>query len=183
MVRAKWWTCEEVQRWESRAFGAYLSLPVEEYALLDPSIIERIDADSFRLAVPLGDIFADLGFGSGERGTFRLVPQMVIRVEIDAESRQVTFVGDEAGLGYAPLDERFDLQVCSQAPLVSQAHVPIRPAMNITVFVLLHRPFTSARKRAHVAGGGKVQTRARKRSNVHIALLFLHALKSGTWAP
>ena len=85
-----------MQRWESRAFGAYLSLPVEEYALLDPSLIERIDAHSFRLAVPLGDIFADLGFGGGERGgggAFRLVPQMVIRVEIDADRRQVTSVG------------------------------------------------------------------------------------------
>jgi hypothetical protein len=65
-----------------------LDCQVEEYALLDPSLIQRIDAESFRLAVPLGDILVELGFGGG-RGAFQLVPQIVIRVEIDALSQQV----------------------------------------------------------------------------------------------
>jgi hypothetical protein len=203
VARATWWTCEQVQRRESRAFGTYLSLPVEEYALLDPSLIERIDADSFRLAVPLGDIFADLGFGGGERGAFRLIPQIVIRVEIDADSRQVTFVGDEAGLGYAPLDERFDVQVCSQVPLASRVHVPkstrvvyhgnhlIAHALYMcekastcaSLEGLLKLPRPTLTLSSAFTGGGKVQTRARKRSNVHSALAVVGTLKYGIWAP
>lgn len=85
----------------------YLSLPVDQYSLLDPTWVKREgngstgdSSNSFRLSIPLKDM---LGVD--------LMPELSIEAHPDPSRGQVTLVGSRAILGSPGLDEMFKLNL------------------------------------------------------------------------
>ena len=95
-----------------RLFCDYLSLPAEEYSLLDPSWVARQDDCTFRFTVPLGSVLAELSQGAPvPGGLLKLEPAITVRTELDRAKRTVTLRGSEAtlGLGGSGIEKDFAL--------------------------------------------------------------------------
>ena len=93
-------------------FCDYLSLPAEEYSLLDPSWVSRLDDCTFRFTVPLGTVLAELSQGAPVPGSLlKLEPAITVRTELDRAKRTVTLRGSDAtlGLGESSFEENFTL--------------------------------------------------------------------------
>ncbi len=122
----------------SRLLQEYLSLPVEEYSLLDPKWVVREEIDeeqpqidtntsnnytknSFRVIIPLQDM---LGVD--------ICPQVSIEARPDPLNSQVTLVGTKAVLGSPGLDERFNLKlVAVMRCRRKDRHLPGRPVQRL----------------------------------------------------
>ena len=99
---------------QARAPGrldAYLSLPAEQYSLLDPNWVTRLDDSTFRFSVPLGAVLEELmqGAAAAPAGLARMVPAITVRTRLDGAAQRVTLSGEEASLGTRELDEHFSL--------------------------------------------------------------------------
>ena len=78
-------------------FHDYLALPAEEYSLLDPKWMARLDDCSFRLTVPVRDVVVELGPGAPWPDMLiRFEPAITVRTELDRAARTVTLRGGEA---------------------------------------------------------------------------------------
>ncbi|KAK3242810.1 hypothetical protein CYMTET_47513 [Cymbomonas tetramitiformis] len=95
----------------------YFTLPVTQYAILDPTHIRRTpDERAFQLSLPIGAMVSEVaGYAStsadGASGWSDLLPQIVMRPAIDAVGRRVVITGEDPSLGIAALDQHFKLQV------------------------------------------------------------------------
>lgn len=71
---------QEPEAAQGRGLAAYLSLPLDQYSLLDPTWVTRDagGADRFLLRVPLYDVVG-----------LDLQPQINVRVALDARNNQV----------------------------------------------------------------------------------------------
>ena len=95
-----------------RLFCDYLSLPAEEYSLLDPSWVARVDDCTFRFTVPLGTVLAELSQGAPvPGGLLKLEPAITVRTELDRTKRTVVLRGSDAtlGLGGSGIEKDFTL--------------------------------------------------------------------------
>ena len=118
----------------ARLLNEYLSLPAEEYNLLDPQWVSRLDDTTFRFSVPLGAILSELMQGAPAPADLaRLVPAITVRTSLDAAAARVTLRGSEASLGHAETDESFALSfettmAWSGGPPPGWEHAPDAPA-------------------------------------------------------
>lgn len=98
----------------SKSLQAYLSLPIEQYSVLDPRWITRGDDGKFHVQLPLFDIVG-----------VDLTPGVSVSVEVDAASQQVRFTADSFTLGDPKLDKEFTLSmlaILSSKSLVKQSN-------------------------------------------------------------
>jgi hypothetical protein len=85
-----------------RLFCDYLALPAEEYSLLDPRWVSRIDDCTFRFTVPLGAVLSELSQSAPvPGGLLKLEPAITVRTELERDVRRVTLRGSDATLGLA----------------------------------------------------------------------------------
>lgn len=87
-----------------RCLRSYLSLPLEEYALLDPRWIDRCpgsEANLFVLRVPLHELVMGLD----------LEPEVHIRVTSEPQNSRVHFLADRFSFGDPALDQDFNLNL------------------------------------------------------------------------
>ena len=137
----------------SRLLQEYLSLPVEEYSLLDPKWVVREHDDddnainnnlnssakksrnnSFRVSVPLKDM---LGVD--------ICPQVSIEARPDPLNSQVTLIGSRAVLGSPGLDDMFKLKlVAVMRCRRNDRHLPGRPVQRLRQWAAKRRGNTSA---------------------------------------
>lgn len=90
---------------------AYLRLPAEEYALLDPKFVSRTSPTTFTFAVPLKSTLP-AETSEGPASVLReLTPSIDFTTETDVARQTVTLVGAGASLGQADLDRRFELDL------------------------------------------------------------------------
>ena len=77
-------------------------MPAEEYSLLDPRWVARLDDCTFRFTVPLGAVLSELSQGAPvPGGLLKLEPAITVRTELDRTQRYVTLRGSDATLGLA----------------------------------------------------------------------------------
>jgi len=122
----------------SRLLQEYISLPVEEYSLLDPKWVVREEQlgndynlasdfqkksrnNTFRVSVPLQDM---LGVD--------ICPQVSIEARPDPLNSQVTLIGTKAVLGSAGFDDMFKLKlVAVMRCRRKDRHLPGRPVQRL----------------------------------------------------
>lgn len=110
---------------DNKSLSQYLSLPVEQYSLLDPKWIYRTDEHHFLFRVPLQDLVG-----------VEMCPEIQIRVDIDPENGQVTLTGDRALLGAPDIDSSFKLNVVAvlkerRSRRYLPDHLPGRPVYRL----------------------------------------------------
>jgi Protein of unknown function (DUF1997) len=139
----------------SRLLQEYLSLPVEEYSLLDPKWVVREGEDdnlnfnnnrtnnSFRVSVPLKDM---LGVD--------ICPQVSIEARPDPLNSQVTLIGTKAVLGSPGLDDMFKLKlVAVMRCRRNDRHLPGRPVQRLRQWAAKRHGENNNKERAVEAGG------------------------------
>lgn len=91
-----------------RRLDAYLVLPPEEYNVLDPRWVTRLDEGAFRLSLPLGSMLQELYGGlPPPEALASLVPAITVRTRLDGAA--VVLSGEDASLGSAEADQLFNL--------------------------------------------------------------------------
>jgi len=91
-----------------RRLDAYLVLPPEEYNVLDPRWVTRLDEGAFRLSLPLGAMLQELYGGlPPPEALASLVPAITVRTRLDGAA--VVLSGEDASLGSAEADQLFNL--------------------------------------------------------------------------
>lgn len=119
-IRGKASSTLRVPTSEDTPLDAYLQLPPEKYALLDPKFVTRESPTTFRFTVPLREVMSSGGAygGSGEAKSYspsallrELTPTIVFETEVDTARQLVSLSGAGAELGNDELDKRFDLGI------------------------------------------------------------------------
>jgi hypothetical protein len=155
----------------SRLLQEYISLPVEEYSLLDPKWVVREEQlgndynlgsdfqnksrnNSFRVSVPLQDM---LGVD--------ICPQVSIEARPDPLNSQVTLIGTKAVLGSPSFDDMFKLKlVAVMRCRRKDRHLPGRPVQRLRQWAAKRRTngirstntITNEIRSTNTIGGGGV---------------------------
>jgi hypothetical protein len=110
-IRASARTKTRVSTERGEPLDAYLRLPPEEYALLDPRFVTRTSPETFTFAVPLRSTMRAETY-SGPAAILReLTPSIDFTTGVDVARQVVTLSGTGASLGQEDLDRRFELNL------------------------------------------------------------------------
>lgn len=86
----------------------YITLPVDDYVLLDPSMVTRREDDTFSIRLPFKQITG-----------MDLHPVVILAVEPQQDAPAVRFVVQEIKLGQPELDSMFDVSVATELRAVT----------------------------------------------------------------
>jgi hypothetical protein len=95
----------------SKSVQSYLALPIEQYSLLDPKLVAKDDKGRFHVNLPLYDLVG-----------IDLTPGVFVKVDVDAESAQVTFTAEEFTSGEPKLDQLFSIGMVAVLSSSQGAH-------------------------------------------------------------